>query len=441
MADKKITELPAASGVTTDDLIPIVNAPGGTPETQKATVTQLRAGLVPIVLTADVSGVLPVANGGWLASTAETLTNKVINGASNTLTVRLANDVSGTLPVANGGTGITSFGAGVATWLGTPSSANLAAAVTDETGSGALVFANTPTLVTPVIGAATGTSLALSSFWSTGAAPASFGAGRMSNGDALYSRNSADTGDIRVIGASLAVIRVGGGAAGFDLDLCGDNAAIWNSDRTLPRVTFDSSACHIYTVPLWIRAQSGPGYSYKYATSAIAADRTITLPLLTGNDTFVFEAHTQTLTNKTISLGSNTVTFTSAQLKTACSDETGSGGALVFATGPTLSGPIINGQSQGGITAVSALEIDWSAGTGFTKTLAAGGNTFTFANQAANMQITVRLTSNAGGSTVTWPSVKWAGGVAPTQTSTGVDVYTFWHDGSLIYGSVVQAFA
>ena len=36
------------------------------------------------------------------------------------------------------------------------------AAVTDETGTGALVFANTPTLVTPVIGAATGTSLALS---------------------------------------------------------------------------------------------------------------------------------------------------------------------------------------------------------------------------------------------------------------------------------------
>ena len=40
------------------------------------------------------------------------------------------------LPVASGGTGITSFGAGVATFLGTPSSANLAAAVTDETGSG-----------------------------------------------------------------------------------------------------------------------------------------------------------------------------------------------------------------------------------------------------------------------------------------------------------------
>ena len=59
------------------------------------------------------------------------------------------------LPVASGGTGITSFGTGVATFLGTPSSANLAAAVTDETGTGALVFANTPTLVSPVLGTPT----------------------------------------------------------------------------------------------------------------------------------------------------------------------------------------------------------------------------------------------------------------------------------------------
>lgn len=56
---------------------------------------------------------------------------------------------------------ITGLGTGVSTWLATPSSANLAAAVTDETGTGALVFANTPTLVTPAIGAATGTSLVL----------------------------------------------------------------------------------------------------------------------------------------------------------------------------------------------------------------------------------------------------------------------------------------
>ena len=42
------------------------------------------------------------------------------------------------------------------------SSAELAGVISDETGTGALVFANTPTLVTPNIGAATGTSLVLS---------------------------------------------------------------------------------------------------------------------------------------------------------------------------------------------------------------------------------------------------------------------------------------
>lgn len=47
---------------------------------------------------------------------------------------------------------ITGLGSGVATFLATPSSANLAAAVTDETGSGALVFATSPTLVTPILG-------------------------------------------------------------------------------------------------------------------------------------------------------------------------------------------------------------------------------------------------------------------------------------------------
>jgi hypothetical protein len=84
---------------------------------------------------------LPIASGG--------------TGSTSTTFVNLATNVTGTLPVANGGTGITSFGTGVATFLGTPSSANLAAAVTDETGTGALVFANTPTLESPVLGTPT----------------------------------------------------------------------------------------------------------------------------------------------------------------------------------------------------------------------------------------------------------------------------------------------
>ena len=70
---------------------------------------------------------------------------------NSNVSVDLTSDVTGTLPVANGGTGITSFGAGVATWLGTPSSANLATALTDETGTGVAVFNVSPALTTPKI--------------------------------------------------------------------------------------------------------------------------------------------------------------------------------------------------------------------------------------------------------------------------------------------------
>ena len=49
-------------------------------------------------------------------------------------------------------------------------------------------------------------------------------------------------------------------------------------------------------------------FSYTFVPSAIVAARNVTLPLLTGNDTLVAEAATQTLTNKTIAYGSNTIT-------------------------------------------------------------------------------------------------------------------------------------
>lgn len=68
-------------------------------------------------------------------NTTDTLTNKSMSGTQNTFT---------NLPY-------TAFSA--------MTSAQLAGIVSDETGSGALVFANTPTLVTPVLGVATATSI------------------------------------------------------------------------------------------------------------------------------------------------------------------------------------------------------------------------------------------------------------------------------------------
>lgn len=68
-----------------------------------------------------------------------TLSNKTISATNNTIT-----NISVT-------SGISGLGTGVATFLSTPSSTNLASAVTDETGSGPLVFGTSPTLTTPKI--------------------------------------------------------------------------------------------------------------------------------------------------------------------------------------------------------------------------------------------------------------------------------------------------
>jgi hypothetical protein len=66
----------------------------------------------------------------------------------------LGTPASGTLTNCTGlpiGTGVSNLGTGVATFLATPSAANLASAVTEETGSGNLVFATSPTVNNPTI--------------------------------------------------------------------------------------------------------------------------------------------------------------------------------------------------------------------------------------------------------------------------------------------------
>ena len=52
---------------------------------------------------------------------------------------------------------------------------------------------------------------------------------------------------------------------------------------------------------------SATDHQYIFAVGNLAADRTVTLPVLTGNDTLAFEAHAATLTNKTIVAGNNTI--------------------------------------------------------------------------------------------------------------------------------------
>jgi hypothetical protein len=83
------------------------------------------------------------------------LTDEVGTGSAYFVGGALGTPASGTLTSCTGlpvSTGVSGLGTGVATFLATPSSANLAAAITDETGTGSLVLATSPTLVTPALG-------------------------------------------------------------------------------------------------------------------------------------------------------------------------------------------------------------------------------------------------------------------------------------------------
>jgi hypothetical protein len=118
-------------------------------------------------LAANVATFLGTPSSANLISavTDETGTGSLVFATSPALvTPLLGTPTSGNLANCTGYPvgSVAGLGSGVATFLGTPSSANLAAAITGETGTGALVFATSPSLTTPDIGAATGTSLSTS---------------------------------------------------------------------------------------------------------------------------------------------------------------------------------------------------------------------------------------------------------------------------------------
>ena len=118
---------------------------------QNGIYTRTSATVLTRVADADSPGEVSAAIVGVDEGTA--------NGGSAYTNYFKATDTIGTTAIVWSKVVDTSqFGTGIATFLATPTSANLAAAITNETGSGALVFATSPTLVTPSIGVATGTS-------------------------------------------------------------------------------------------------------------------------------------------------------------------------------------------------------------------------------------------------------------------------------------------
>lgn len=102
------------------------------------------------------------------------------------------------------------FGAGVQTFLGTPTSDNLRAAVTDETGTGSLVFANGPTLIAPALG--TPASVTLTN--ATGLPLTTGVTGTLAAGNGGTGFASYTVGDILVASAADALTRLAAGASG-----------------------------------------------------------------------------------------------------------------------------------------------------------------------------------------------------------------------------------
>lgn len=149
---------------------------------------------------------------------------------------------NGQVLVSNGSSGFGtpfSLGANVQTFLTTPTSANLAAAVTDETGTGALVFANTPTLTTPNVGAATGTSLSVSGNISTSGGSVSDSSGNVRT----VPQNAKTSGYTLVIGDSGKHISIttGGVTVPSGVFSAGDAVTIYNNSSSSQTITQGSS--------------------------------------------------------------------------------------------------------------------------------------------------------------------------------------------------------
>lgn len=180
------------------------------------------------------------------AVTDETGSGSLVFATSPTLvTPLLGTPTSGTLTNATGlpiSTGVSGLGTGVATFLGTPSSANLISAVTDETGTGALVFANTPTMVTPALGVATATSINKVAV----TAPASSATltipdgvtltGPAASGTAMTLGNTETVTGIKTFGSAGAVgrLKVAGTTSGTTVV---DATAVASGTLTLPAAT------------------------------------------------------------------------------------------------------------------------------------------------------------------------------------------------------------
>ena len=282
------------------------------------------------------------------AITNETGTGALVFATSPTLvTPILGTPTSGTLTNATGlpiSTGVSGLGTGIATFLATPSSANLAAALTDETGTGANVFATSPTLVTPILGTPTSATLTNA----TGL-PISTGVSGLGTGVATFLATPSSANLISAV-----------------TDETGTGSLVFATSPTLVTPSLGTPSALV-------------GTNITGTAAGLTAGNVTTNANLTGAVTSVGNA---------TSLGS----FSSANLLAALTDETGTGSA-VFATSPTLVTPILGTPTSATLTNATGLPLT----TGVTGQLpvANGGTGTATPSIVAGTNVTV---------TGTWPN-------------------------------------
>ena len=155
------------------------------------------------------------------------------------------------------------------------------------------------------------------------------------NGKNVITAGTVDAkGDLIVGSADDAVARLGVGTNGYVLTAA--SSATYGLEWSAP------AAVGTFTSSILFEGSTADDYETTLEVADPTADRTITLPNATG--TVVLRDSTDTLTNKSISLGSNTVTSTLAQLNTAVSDaDVASIAGAETLTNKTLTSPTITG--------------------------------------------------------------------------------------------------
>ena len=109
-------------------------------------------------------------------------------------------------------------------------------------------------------------------------------------------------------------------------------------------------------------------------------------------------------------------------------------------TTPTLTNPTVTNYIETRFTANSSTAITLNLANGTMQDITLTGSaTITMPTATAGKSFLLMLRSGAGSYAVTWTTVKWPSGTAPTVTTTAsqMDIYSFYSDGTNWYGTTV----